>query len=71
GFSVNVPILGYQNVSIAVMENGYVKTNILDTGKLFCIGEENAQALVDYVLKECEGYEMVWPAADDAYGYPE
>ena len=58
--SVSVPLLGYENISISVRENGYVITNILDTGKKFFIGEENTQALVDYVRKECKGYEVAW-----------
>lgn len=58
--SVSVPLLGYENISISVRENGYIITNILDTGKKFFIGEENTQALINYVLKECEGYEVAW-----------
>lgn len=60
GLSVNVPMLGYENISISVLEKGYLMTNILDTGKLFYIGEENTEAFVDYVLKECEAYEVVY-----------
>ena len=35
-------------------------TNILDTGKLFFVGEENTRAFIDYVLNECDGYEAVY-----------
>lgn len=59
GVSVNIPLLGYQNISLSVQEDGYLKTNILDTGKLFYIGEDNTQAFVDYVTDHCEGYEPV------------
>lgn len=59
GISVDVPLLGYRNISISVLEEGYIKTNILDTGKRFYIGEERTQAFVDYVLQECEGYEEI------------
>lgn len=60
GISVDIPILGIENISLSVCEEGYIKTNILATGKLFYIGEENTQAFVDYVLNECEGYETIY-----------
>ena len=59
GISVDIPLLGYQNISLSVQEGGYIKTNILDTGKLFYIGEDKTQAFVDYVTEHCEGYEPV------------
>ena len=59
GISVDIPILGIENISLQVCEEGYIKTNILATGKLFYIGEENTQAFVDYVLNECDGYETI------------
>lgn len=59
GASVDIPLLGYQNISLSVAEEGCIKTNILDTGKMFCIGEELTQAFVDYVTEHCEGYEPV------------
>lgn len=57
--SVNIPLLGYQNISLAIMDKGYIQTNILDTGKLFYVGEEHTKAFVEYVLKNCEGYEII------------
>ncbi len=59
GISINIPLLGYENISLAIMDRGYIQTNILDTGKLFYIGEEYTEAFVEYVLKECEGYEII------------
>lgn len=59
GVSVNIPLLGYQNISLSVQEGGYLNTNILDTGKLFYVGEDCTQAFVDYVTQHCEGYEPV------------
>lgn len=58
--SVDVPLLGYQNISITLYEDGYLTTNILDTGKKFYIGVENAQSFFDYVISECEGYEIIF-----------
>lgn len=60
GISVDLPLLGYENISLSVHQGGYISTNILDTGKMFHVGEENAGAFVDYVLEECEGYEIVY-----------
>lgn len=68
--SVSVPILGYENISISVREKGYIMTNILDTGKLFCIGEENTEAFISYVLNDCDGYEIVY-VNDTTDGIPE
>ncbi len=58
--SVDIPVLGYENISLAVTEDGYLTTNILDTGKCFYIGEEKVQSFVDYVTENCEGYEIVY-----------
>lgn len=60
GISVDLPLLGYENISLSVLEGGYIDTNILDTGKMFYVGEENTQVFVDYVLNECQGYEIVY-----------
>lgn len=60
GISVDLPLLGYKNISLSVLEGGYIDTNILDTGKMFYVGEENTQAFVNYVLNECQGYEIVY-----------
>ena len=57
---VSVPLLGYENISISIREEGYIITNILSTGKMFRVGEENTKAFVDYVLDECDGYEIVY-----------
>ncbi|MBE6948605.1 MAG: hypothetical protein E7456_02040 [Ruminococcaceae bacterium] len=60
GISVDIPLLGYENISLSVREDGYIVTNILNTGKMFYVGEENTQTFVDYVLTECDGYEIVY-----------
>lgn len=31
--SVNLSLLGYQNMALSVFEEGYLQTNLLDTGK--------------------------------------
>lgn len=60
GFSVDVPVLGSYNISVAVTENGYLTTNILSTGKAFYIGKDRVQAVLDYVTENCQGYELVY-----------
>jgi len=63
--SIDVPLLGYKNISISIYEDGYLTTNILDTGKKFYIGEENAKSFFHYVIDECEGYEIVYQYASE------
>lgn len=58
--SVDIPILGYKNISCSVTEEGYLVTNILDTGKTFNIGKEKVQEFVDYILNNYEGYKIVY-----------
>lgn len=70
GISVDIPILGYKNISLSVREDGYIITNILDTGKMFYVGEKNTQAFVEYVLEECDGYEIIY-VYDDLEPIPE
>ncbi len=62
GISVDIPLLGYENISLSVTEEGYLTTNILDTGKAFYIGKDKVNAFVDYVLNHCEGVELVYEA---------
>ena len=57
---ISVPLLGYQNISLSIREGGYIITNLLSTGKMFYVGEENTKAFLDYVLEECDGYEIVY-----------
>lgn len=60
GISVDIPLLGYKNISVSVSEDGYLTTNILDTGKTFYIGENKVKEFVNYVLENYEGYKIVY-----------
>lgn len=71
GISVDIPLLGYENISLAVTEDGYLTTNILDTGKCFYLGEDKVQEFVDYVIDNCEGYEIVYVYDKDEKPMPE
>lgn len=62
--SVSIPLLGYENISLGVTENGYLTTNILNTGKAFFIGTKKAQMFMEYVIENCEGYEIVYIEGD-------
>ena len=58
--SVNLQLLGYRNFSFGVTEDGYITTNILDTGKAFYIGPQKAKEFMDYLLETCNGYKIVY-----------
>ena len=68
--SVNIHLLGYEKISLSVTDNGYITTNILDTGKAFFIGEDKVKEFVDYVIENCDGYEIVYVDTEDI-GEPE
>lgn len=62
--SVDIPILGYKNISCSVTEEGYLVTNILDTGKAFYIGKEKVQEFVNYIINNYEGFKIVYVNED-------
>ncbi len=55
--SVGIPVLGIENVSMAVTADGYLFTNLLRTGKAFFIGTDRVEALFRHV-------NMTIPATD-------
>ena len=58
--SVDIPILGYKNISCSLTKEGYLVTNILDTGKAFYIGKEKVQEFVNYIINNYEGYRIIY-----------
>lgn len=50
GIGVEIPVLGYKNISVWVTEDGYLCTNILETGKTFYIGENKVQEFMNYIF---------------------
>lgn len=58
--SVDIPLLGYKNISVSVSEDGYLMTNILETGKTFYIGKEKVQKFVNYIIENYDGYKTVY-----------
>lgn len=63
--SVDIPLLGYENISIELTDKGYLITNILDSGKAFYIGEEKIQEFLEYIKKNYEGYKIVYIYKND------
>lgn len=52
--SISIKLLGYESISISVSRDGYITTNILDTGKAFYIGKNAAENFLSYLDKECK-----------------
>ena len=63
--SVDIELLGYKNISVAVTEDGYLTTNILDIGKAFYIGTEKVNEFVNYILEHYQGYKIVYITEDE------
>lgn len=51
--SIDIKLLGYENFSLSVSRDGYILTNIMDTGKAFYIGEA-AEKFINYLNGECK-----------------
>lgn len=58
--SVDIPLLGYKNISVSLTDKGYLLTNILDTGKGFFIGEDKVQEFLNYIKANYDGYKIVY-----------
>ena len=52
--AIDLKLLGYENISLAVTRDGYLTTNILDTGKAFYIGKPAAEKFLSYLEKDCK-----------------
>lgn len=57
---VDVEFLGYKNISLWLTDDGYMHTNILDTGKTFYIGKERLDKFINYLLDNCDGKRYVY-----------
>ena len=58
--SVNIPLFGYKNISVSVSKDGYLTTNIFETGKTFYIGKEKVENFVNYILENYDGYKTIY-----------
>lgn len=52
--AIDLKLLGHENISLAVTRDGYLTTNILDTGKAFYIGKPAAEKFLSYLEKDCK-----------------
>ena len=66
--SIDIPILGYENISLSITEDGYLRTNILDTGKVFNIGVDAVNDFVSYVKENWDDIKTVQTNPDRLYG---
>ena len=57
---VDIPLLGYKNISVSLTDKGYLITNILDSGKAFYIGESKVQEFLNYIIDNYDGYKIVY-----------
>lgn len=57
--SVDIPILGYNNIALWLTDDGHLVTNILNTGKAFYIGPEKTYAFMNHVFECCQGYRII------------
>ena len=64
---IDMPLLGYENISITLSENGYLRTNLLDTEKLFYVGEDTVDTFLAYVENNCrlQKDDVLRPMPDD------
>ncbi|MGN0636627.1 MAG: hypothetical protein ACI4I5_10445 [Acutalibacteraceae bacterium] len=50
---IDVPVLGYTNHAFSLTSDGYLHTNLLESGKYFYIGKARVDAFLQYVYKNC------------------
>ena len=62
---ISVSLLG-MNKSISLTEDGYLKTNIFETGKCFYIGRDKIDEFAEYVTHNCDGYIYVYDSMTGA-----
>ena len=62
-FSVSVPVLGQENVALIVTENGYLRSNVGQTEKLFFLGRETTEELRRRVRET--GIPQEWAPVND------
>ena len=52
--SINLSDFGYENIALSITKDGYLQTNLLETGKIFYIGEEKAEAFAKYIYQHAK-----------------
>ena len=64
-FSVSSEVLGIENRSFRVTEDGYLWTNLADYGYAYFIGEEAAREIIEYAKKNSA--EATWNPNSESY----
>ena len=60
---ISATLLGMNN-SITLTEDGYLISNIFETGKWFYIGQDKVNEFIKYVTDNCDGYVYVYDEPD-------
>ena len=67
GIDSSVDLLGYHHKTISLTEDGYLWTNLLDSGKYFFIGEEKVRAFLKEVTEKHQGYVYIYDVLTGEY----
>jgi len=57
---LDIPILKDTPYTIVLSRKGYLSTDLISTGRVFNIGEENIQDFIDYIINKFDGYKLVY-----------
>ena len=52
--SMNLNDFGYENIALSITKDGFLQTNLLETGKIFYIGPEKTKAFADYIYRHAK-----------------
>ena len=69
--AVRVDLLGNHYKTFTLTEDGYLMTNLLETGKYFRIGRERIDAFVKEVTENHQGYIYIYDTPTGEVGIPE
>lgn len=58
--TASIKVLGYWYNAMWLTEDGYLVTNLLETGKYFYIGEDKVNAFVKYVTENHQAYKYIY-----------
>ena len=64
--ATNIDTLGVRNKSLSVTDDGYLMTNLLSTARVFFIGQETADKLIDHITSNYKGYELIFRNSSDS-----
>ena len=56
--SISLSDFGYENIALSITRDGYLQTNVLETGKIFYIGEEKTKAFAEYIYRNADSRQL-------------